>query len=335
MDIESIRARVGALRWFHDYEVVPGVRTGGVSNMDVRGPHFPVPQDLTGKRVLDIGCADGYFTYLCESRGAEVTSIDLWPRRGYFLAHELRESKAEFRHMSVYDLDPAEIGLFDVVFFCGVYYHNKHPLLALERVASVSRGLAIIESEILPEMPGLTSGAQFLERDTLNGDPTNWWVPLPHTLAETVRAAGFPHAEVHSLYGGTRAVVRAEMGPRTAGRILDEDLMVTIDRPRAGDRLGEVEVSGWALSQLKPASGVTRIRAAIDHPDSPAADLGDLEYGRPRADLMREFGDAYAKIGFGGRVDTSRLTPGEHTLFVIAEGPGGWNYRAVSVVVAG
>ena len=37
------------------------------------------------------------------------------------------------------DLSPERVGTFDVVLFLGVLYHLPHPLLALERVAAVSR----------------------------------------------------------------------------------------------------------------------------------------------------------------------------------------------------
>ena len=53
------------------------------------------------------------------------------------MVHELRNSKVETTEAEVYDLDPDVIGTFDVVLFLGVLYHLPHPLLALEKVASV------------------------------------------------------------------------------------------------------------------------------------------------------------------------------------------------------
>ncbi|RMF02726.1 MAG: TIGR04290 family methyltransferase, partial [Chloroflexi bacterium] len=64
MNLEAIRSRVAEIQWFHNYEVVPGVMTNGVSDMQTRGRYFEIPQDLSGKRVLDIGAADGYFSFL-------------------------------------------------------------------------------------------------------------------------------------------------------------------------------------------------------------------------------------------------------------------------------
>jgi tRNA (mo5U34)-methyltransferase len=336
LDLDALRARVRELYWFHDYEIVPGCRTNGLSKMDERMQHFPIPDDLTGQRVLDVGCAEGYFTYLAESRGASVVSIDSWPREGFFIAHDARRSRAEFRHMSVYDLDPQELGTFDLVLFLGLLYHLKHPMLALERVASVTRGVAIIESETMVHHPaGLTSGATFYEHDGLNNDPSNWWVPLPETLVENVRAAGFPRADITARYGGSRTVVRAEMGPRTAGRYLDDHYVVSLERPDRNAVVGtSFDVSGWGAHLLKPETGIVHVRAAIDDPDSPGTDLGPLHYGAPRGDIGKRFGGRYGNGGFSGRVTLpAGIAPGPHTLYVVVEGEGTWGYRAIPIMV--
>lgn len=36
-----------------------------------------LPSDLTGKRVIDIACGEGYFSALCAARGASVTALDI------------------------------------------------------------------------------------------------------------------------------------------------------------------------------------------------------------------------------------------------------------------
>lgn len=335
MDKQEIQARVNKIQWFHRYELVPGVVTPGPSNMMERGTFFQIPSDLTGKRVLDIGCADGYFTFLAESRGADVVAIDSWPRAGFFLAHEVLNSKARFHHMSVYDIDPAILGVFDIVFFFGVYYHLKNPILALERVASVTRGYAIVESEIM-ESPS-TEGegfSRFYENRELNGDPTNWWVPNVPCLLQTVRAAGFPRAELVTCYHGRRGIVRAYKGPRTAGKMLNEDFFVIIDTPSAEAHLdGIVSVSGWALSQLEPEGGIERIVIYLDNLDDPAGELGEAQYGSWRADLTAQFGDAYGPVGFEFSWNTVGVSPGPHTLYVLAEGKKGWHFSFVHVFV--
>jgi tRNA (mo5U34)-methyltransferase len=355
MNEQEIRAAVNEIQWFHNYELVPGIITNGVSPMQERMPYFQIPQDLTGKRVLDIGCADGYFTFLAESRGATVVSIDSWPWHGYSLAHKVRSSQAKFHHMSVYDIHPDNLGMFDIVFFFGVFYHLKHPLLALERVAQVTRKLAIVESEVIPErqvppgMKGMVAQmaekavppqhpaevglARFYERDSLNGDPTNWWIPDMTTLVGSVRAAGFPRVELVTRYHRSRGVVHAYKGPRTVNKSLTEDFFVHIDPVSSVPADAAVKVTGWALSQLDPEGGIERVVVYVDQLDDPEFQLGEAEYGIERPDLTRPFIPAYLNCGYEFIWDTAGTAPGQHTLYVMAEGERGWHYRSTPVTL--
>ncbi len=47
--------------------------------------------------------------------------------------------------MSIYDLDPEEIGQFDIVLFLAVFHHLRYPLLALDKIGAVTKELAIME----------------------------------------------------------------------------------------------------------------------------------------------------------------------------------------------
>lgn len=356
-EIEEIQGRVDELQWFHDWTLVPGVRTKGMSPMLERVRHFPIPEDLSGKRVLDIGCADGFFTFLAEARGAEVVAIDSWPRQGFFLAREVLNSQVEFHHMSVYDLGPERFGLFDLVFFFGVYYHLKNPLLALERIASVTKDWALIESEIMvppsksrgakrvrpwdrfrgrpspPSSQPQDAASYFFEHDEFNRDPTNWWIPNIDCLLQTARAAGFPRAELVCCYDHSRGIVQAFKGPRSAGKMLTEDIFVAIDSPRPQAEIsGPVEVTGWAMSQLHPESGINHVRLYLDDLDAPDAELGQATFGIWRPDQTVHFGDRYGACGYQFCWEPTGVAPGAHTLHVLAEGLLGWNYRSVPVV---
>ena len=63
---------------------------------------------------------------------------------GFELLRNLRGSKIEFFRASVYDLNPEDHGLFDLVAYFGVFYHLKHPILALERINSVLKPNALV-----------------------------------------------------------------------------------------------------------------------------------------------------------------------------------------------
>jgi tRNA (mo5U34)-methyltransferase len=92
------------------------------------------------------------------------------------------------------DLAPEKIGTFDIVLFLGVLYHLRHPLLALERIASVTAGLLILETVV--DMVGFKRPAMAFYPDReLNNDPTNWWGPNIPAVEGMLRAVGFSRVE--------------------------------------------------------------------------------------------------------------------------------------------
>ncbi len=99
--------------------------------------------------------------------------------------------------MEVLDLSPERVGMFDVVFFFGVLYHMRHPLLALEKVASVTKSLLVLETRV-DLLLWRTPAMAFYVGDELNGDPTNWWAPNLAGLTDMLRAVGFRHVQIVS-----------------------------------------------------------------------------------------------------------------------------------------
>src|SRR5258708_35768084 len=57
-----------------DGGVLPGLQT--IDHLRWRLDHFGLPADLRGKRVLDVGAWDGWFSFECERRGADVVAVD-------------------------------------------------------------------------------------------------------------------------------------------------------------------------------------------------------------------------------------------------------------------
>jgi tRNA (mo5U34)-methyltransferase len=95
------------------------------------------------------------------------------------------------------DLSPERLGTFDVVLFLGVLYHLPNPLLALERVASVTKHLLIVETVV--DMVGVRRpAAAFYPARELNADPTNWWGPNHAAVEGMLRGTGFGSVETLS-----------------------------------------------------------------------------------------------------------------------------------------
>jgi tRNA (mo5U34)-methyltransferase len=162
-----------------------------------------IPNDLSGKTVLDIGAWDGFFSFEFERRGAKrVLSVDTyaWDNGGlecFLFAREHFKSKVEHQRLDVHDLSPQEIGTFDLVFCAGVLYHVRHPLLALEKIRSVAADQLILEThQLIPALHEHVPVIRFFPGDDRGngnfpgGFPTKTWA------LRAIEAAGFARSEV-------------------------------------------------------------------------------------------------------------------------------------------
>lgn len=193
--------------WFHQIDLGDGLATPGWSNVvSDKLPYFGLPDDCSGMRVLDIGCAEGFFSFEAERRGAsEVVAIDAFPDsiRRFNICRSALSSKAVAHEASVYDVDPRSFGTFDLVMYFGVLYHLRHPLLSLQRIASVARGAVLVqtlsfESVGAGDAPvarflvdGITSGP----RDHPMHDPSVFWVPNGACIRDMLVHVGFVNVE--------------------------------------------------------------------------------------------------------------------------------------------
>ena len=150
---DEIRARIAAVPfWYHCIEIAPGIVTPGIDSSAYNLQRMNLPEDLTGKRILDIGAFDGFYTFECERRGAaEVIAIDGNAATGFGVVRELLGSRAPFYQMNVYDLTPATFGQFDLVLCLGVLYHLRYLLLGcgayvILRYSSISMAAALAGS---------------------------------------------------------------------------------------------------------------------------------------------------------------------------------------------
>jgi tRNA (mo5U34)-methyltransferase len=224
----EIRRRVRALApWFHNLQL-DGVATapdhflGDYPSVKWRRFAHALPDDLSGRSVLDIGCNAGFYSIEMKRRGAaRVVGIDEDER--YLaqarLAVEVCDSEIEFMKLSVYEI--GKLGArFDLVLFMGVFYHLRYPLLALDLIrAHVVRDLFVFQAmlrgsrnvepiaadypfseEEIFDKPGFPR-MHFIE-NAYSGDRTNWWIPNGACVEALLRNAGFviqshPEPEVY------------------------------------------------------------------------------------------------------------------------------------------
>jgi tRNA (mo5U34)-methyltransferase len=189
---------VNSLSWFHTIDLGNGIVTPGAvpqNNLIMR-----VFDDIefTGKRVLDIGCWDGLWTFEAEKRGAaEVYATDISPRRDsqsaqtFKLAKEILKSDAKyFPDMPIQRV--GELGVkFDVILFLGVYYHLRDPLRALGLLRNVLNDGGLIVVEGTAWYNRRKSFATFLYHDISKDDRSNWWLPSVRCLEEWIESSFF------------------------------------------------------------------------------------------------------------------------------------------------
>ena len=216
----NLRSEVSKVNWYHSIPLGDGVVTPGVDDTPSRLSKIHMPDDLSGKTVLDVGAWDGFFSFEAERRGASrvlATDSFSWSgegwgtKDGFELARRTLGSRVEDRELDVLDLSPETVGVFDVVFFLGVLYHMKHPLLALERVSSVTRELLIM-STFVDATWTRRPAAVFYPRAEANSDPTNWWGPNPGAVVAMLETAGFTRVDV--VDGPTPLRSRLKVGVR-------------------------------------------------------------------------------------------------------------------------
>lgn len=204
--------------WFHNLTLPAGVETAPDHAL---GPDFParkwrviepaLPPSLDGWSVLDVGCNGGFYSIELARRGARVTAIDSDPhylRQAQWAARQFGVADAiEFREMQVYDLARTR-ETFDLVWFMGVFYHLRYPLLGLDIVARAVRRMMVFQTLTMPgeavcseslsgsdiEDRGLMMHdgwpkLAFIEHAFFN-DPTNWWAPNHAAVEAMLRSAG-------------------------------------------------------------------------------------------------------------------------------------------------
>jgi tRNA (mo5U34)-methyltransferase len=189
--------------WFHTIDFGDGVVTNGHCTAAILKSkadcYFSVSP--AGRSVLDIGCWDGYFSLEALRRGArKVLSTDnyvwntQWSRGSFELVRERLAPELEARDIDVYDISPETVGTFDIVLFTGVFYHLRHPLLGLERVASVCTDVLVVET-VLDAADVKRPAMVFYPGRELKGDPTNWWGPNRPLVEAMLRDLGFRHID--------------------------------------------------------------------------------------------------------------------------------------------
>lgn len=214
----SLAQEVAEIAWYHTIELPDGTLTPGAFDHRDLVSRYPLPDDLHGQRVLDVGTFDGFWAFEFERRGAQVVAADL-PRfaavdlpdlvraaldeegldrefgLGFKLAHRELESNVQYVPCSVYDLDPEVLGTFDLVHISDVLLHLENPIRALRSIRRMTAGKALIVDAFDPRL-----GADQVTRYGGGWVSVLWWLPSLKTLGQMISDAGFSSVELHSVF---------------------------------------------------------------------------------------------------------------------------------------
>lgn len=230
----AIWEQVAGVGWYHTIDLGHGIATPGFIDNRPTVDRFGLPADLTGKRCLDIGTYDGFWAFEMERRGAaEVIAIDVdsrldhdlprparqlllndpellkkiesgiaegglqLPGEGFRCAKEILGSKVVRKTLSVYDLSPEKVGMFDVVLISQLLLRLRDPQTVIENMFSVCRDIAIIGEPYDPGLEMLNRAvSEFVGTERVGA----WWSHSIKSMRKMMEVAGFDPVEEVDRY---------------------------------------------------------------------------------------------------------------------------------------
>lgn len=213
---ESVRAVLEEVPlWFHTFCLDGGsLYTPGIAR-DHRYRIPALPEDLSGKSVLDVGTFDGFYAFLAEARGADrVVAVDNeqyrdWVRARWGIELEggdglraiarLLGSHVDYRCLDAFDLDALRES-FDLIFCFGILHRVENPLGLLKvlrrRLADGGRVLVETYGIADPRLEGEAAIRVCEPGEVYVRDDFVYWGFTGASLARIARHAGFAGAEI-------------------------------------------------------------------------------------------------------------------------------------------
>ena len=222
-DVTEAQARelvASVERCLQAFEVFPGVRLPGAYDPAGIWTKLDLASRCVGKRALEIGPAEGYYTKQLAGAGADVTALDYRSKDETRFWVMERLSGRAFPYVQGNILDPTLstiVGVFDIVLFMGVIYHLPDLVRGLDNCRSLCRGTLFLESLCDNDLPAEVPAARYLPANSERGDWTNFWAPNRACLEALLRDCGFDPVRCEAW--GDRVLFEASVTQRPGARL--------------------------------------------------------------------------------------------------------------------
>jgi SAM-dependent methyltransferase len=207
--------------WNHDFELCEGVHTApGVQRSQGKNtvklarlkPLFEAI-GLRGKRVLDIGCNEGFFALYMAAQGASVIGIDIDERRiakARFVQSLIGTGDVDLRVTDIYSPAFAVLPTSDVCVCLGVIHRVPDPVSALSAIAKKA-DMLVLEWKALKFGPHDEAFAYFTAKPVDEQDfyGTEYWLPSFAAVERILARLGFTHFHRVDESGQRRAILVA------------------------------------------------------------------------------------------------------------------------------
>lgn len=209
---KEIRQKIEHLRpWYYSFDFGDGLTTG--QGQDPRGKFEKVlrfvPDDLSGLSCIDLAANNGQFSMFLKDLGSErVVAVDIEEKvvkQGEFIA-DILGYDIEFRTSDIRKLTPG-FDSFAYVFALGLIYHLHDMLGAIALLASITKKVCFIETEVLKIDKCDPNTALFIE-NRYGSDSSNWWIPGIQCVMSMCRSQGFVGIELIDYFEHREKVTR-------------------------------------------------------------------------------------------------------------------------------
>ncbi len=205
--------------WYHNF---PELGIKGIHPYDHQEwVQQVIPEDLTGKTVLDLGAWDGYYSWLAAMRGATVTAIDSCEGE----AHEWWQGDNEEAHRALcnkynklnaelilQDKNPIDYhkdtaysyllcrytDMFDIIFCFGLYYHVEDVYGLFEDCFRCAHEQVCVEGHYIPSKDSVM---YLYDKGELDHSDTNYWSASESCLKKMFSRIGFRAIETVGVRG--------------------------------------------------------------------------------------------------------------------------------------